>query len=495
MTKTAWNACRALSLLALLGAAGCTMDGTSGVDLDGGTISLDGALQPRGTLPPPCISIPCPPPPPPPPDPSTWLPACTSAINAAYASYPATLRSALGSDVSLGVVPYWTSHGVATCYHEYSNGSIEWSSVSGAFEVHGAIYGKWASLGYEEAAVGMPTTNESDAVGGRFNHFTNGSIYWNGSSAFEVRRPIETKWASMGWERGRLGMPTSSTALTPNGLGSYNHFTGGSIYTSAAGTFFVTGAIRDRWQATGWEAGPLGFPTSDEIGGQPACKQPGCGNGAVSHFQRGSIYWAPSGSVGAHSVSADLEPTWLADGGPAGCHGYPIGEPAGTSPATQSFEGGSFSYTPGVGGSAHANGACCGLSGSACCTGSSFVCNSGLSCQGGICAIPPPPPPPACGAGGQACCGGTTCNNSSLACVSGTCRDCGTIAGNVCCAGNDCHNANLMCVPNAISPTGPNVCAQCGVFNTRCCPGNACASGLTCQYSSFDSQYYCLTPH
>src|SRR5207302_49498 len=80
---------------------------------------------------------------------------------------------------------------------------------------------------------------------GRYNHFQGGSIYWTpGTGAHEVHGAIKDKWASMGWERSFLGYPVTDETGTPDGVGRYNHFQGGSIYwTPSIGAYEVHGAI------------------------------------------------------------------------------------------------------------------------------------------------------------------------------------------------------------------------------------------------------------
>ncbi|MBW3537570.1 MAG: DUF1929 domain-containing protein [Actinobacteria bacterium] len=173
-------------------------------------------------------------------------------------------------------------------YRHYQHGSIYWSPATGAHELHGAIYTKWARLGWERGVLGYPVTDEAttpDGVG-RYNHFQGGSIYWTpNTGANEVHGSIRAKWASLGWERGVLGYPVTDEATTQDGVGRYNHFQSGSIYwTPSTGAWEVHGAIRDRWAALGWETSSLGYPVSDELD-TPA------GMGRVSHFQGGSIYW------------------------------------------------------------------------------------------------------------------------------------------------------------------------------------------------------------
>ena len=161
--------------------------------------------------------------------------------------------------------------------------------VTNGFKVGGAIGDKWKALGGPTSALGAPTTDElgtPDGVG-RFNHFQNGSIYWTPKTgAHEVRGAIVGKWAAMGWEKSSLGYPTTDESGTPDGVGRYNHFQNGSIYwTPQLGAFEVEGVIHAKWAESGWEKGPLGYPTSDEFQ-----------DGAFrrSNFQHGYIRWSPS---------------------------------------------------------------------------------------------------------------------------------------------------------------------------------------------------------
>lgn len=49
---------------------------------------------------------------------------------------------------------------------------------TGAHEVHGAILDLWASLGFERSRLGYPTSDETDMPGGRVSHFEHGQIRW-----------------------------------------------------------------------------------------------------------------------------------------------------------------------------------------------------------------------------------------------------------------------------------------------------------------------------
>ncbi|HEY8076063.1 MAG TPA: C39 family peptidase, partial [Labilithrix sp.] len=97
---------------------------------------------------------------------------------------------------------------------------------------------------------------------------------------------IDAKYRALGGCTSVLGIPLTGELGAPDGVGRYNVFANGSIYwTPATNAHEVHGRIRDAWKAAGWEAGALGYPTSDEY------DAPG---GKKSDFQHGSITWTAS---------------------------------------------------------------------------------------------------------------------------------------------------------------------------------------------------------
>ena len=186
--------------------------------------------------------------------------------------------------------------------------------------VMGAIRDEWSRLGAGASFLGQPLTDEltcPDGVG-RYNHFQGGSIYWTpNTGAHEVHGSIRDKWSLMGWERSFLGYPLTDETGTPDGVGRYNHFQGGSIYwTAAIGAHEVHGAIRDKWASMGWERGFLGYPTSDEMDAP--------GGGRISQFQQGTIHWTSAGGAvvgalaGTASLDYDFNPITFDNGVPVG---------------------------------------------------------------------------------------------------------------------------------------------------------------------------------
>jgi hypothetical protein len=157
----------------------------------------------------------------------------------------------------------------------------------------GAIRDHYNAIGGMHSFLGDPIISETatpDGIG-RYNHFQGGSIYWTPSTgAWSVRGAIRDHWQALGWETGVLGYPTTDENTTPDGIGRYNHFnkngTLGSIYwTPSLGAHEVHGNIRIFWANQGWETGPLGYPTSDEY----AVTQ-----GRRSNFEHGTVTWNSS---------------------------------------------------------------------------------------------------------------------------------------------------------------------------------------------------------
>ncbi len=172
----------------------------------------------------------------------------------------------------------------------FQRGRIYYSASTGAHFVIGAILGHYLSLGGPDGLLGLPTTDETRAPDeiGRYNHFsgTGGSaIYWTpATGAHSVQGAIARHWAALGWERGFLGYPTSDESPTAGGTGRYNNFSrGGAIlWTRALGAHETHGAIRALWAKTGYESGPLGYPTTDEYA---------VTGGRRSDFEHGYIFW------------------------------------------------------------------------------------------------------------------------------------------------------------------------------------------------------------
>ncbi len=159
----------------------------------------------------------------------------------------------------------------------------------GTQDVCGTIRDKYVQLGGTSSRLGLPTSGEFSAAGGRGRgtHFEHGEIYWSPQTgAHEVFGWIVEKWRQLNWENGFLGFPTTDE-LSVGGSGQVSEFEGGSIYSSPAGAHAVQGVIRDAWRGAGGATGALGFPVTSEN------DDGGSAGGKVSFFQHGSVRWTP----------------------------------------------------------------------------------------------------------------------------------------------------------------------------------------------------------
>jgi uncharacterized protein with LGFP repeats len=81
----------------------------------------------------------------------------------------------------------------------------------------GAIYDRWQAIGGVNSMLGTPTSPEATGVGAaRYATFDKGAMYWApDTGAQPVTGAIYEAWASLGYERGALGLPTSAEIQEP----------------------------------------------------------------------------------------------------------------------------------------------------------------------------------------------------------------------------------------------------------------------------------------
>lgn len=101
----------------------------------------------------------------------------------------------------------------------------------------GAIHTRWLELGGMDGLLGPPTSPE--AVGedlARYATFERGAVYWSPETGAEpVTGAIYDAWASLGYERGVLGLPTSAEIPEPEWVGQ--NFQHGTLnFDRASGT-------------------------------------------------------------------------------------------------------------------------------------------------------------------------------------------------------------------------------------------------------------------
>jgi LGFP repeat len=170
------------------------------------------------------------------------------------------------------------------------------------------IEAKAKSLG---ALPGSATGPVVPVAGGYMQSFQGCDIFYSGPSrTHEVHGDIRVKYMEyLGGPAGVLGFPTTDETGTPDGVGRYNHFTGGSIYWSpSTGPMMVRGPIQDVWAGQGWEAGGLRYPVADPYTMYAA-------NSAVkpttswSLFENGAILASNDGA--AIALTAEVAPDAL----------------------------------------------------------------------------------------------------------------------------------------------------------------------------------------
>jgi uncharacterized protein with LGFP repeats len=206
------------------------------------------------------------------------------------------------------------------------------------------ISAKYAALGGSASVLGSPVGPEGRPAGGLDQHYLHGWIYWSpATGAHEVHGAIAAHYAALGGPTGLLGFPVTDETGTPDRIGRFNHFAGAdgsSIYwTPASGAWSVHGAIRDHWAADGWEAGPAGYPTTDEHGTPDRVGR----YNQFTGFGGSSVYWTPR--TDAHLLYGAIRARWAAMGFERSRLGYPVTSEYAVSGGRRSdFVGGSILY-------------------------------------------------------------------------------------------------------------------------------------------------------
>ena len=182
-------------------------------------------------------------------------------------------------------------------------------------------------------------------AGGCLRTFAKAAVYWSpGTGAHVVSGPVRDRWAAQGWEGGALGYPTSDTTCGLTEGGCFQHFQGGTVmYSPAGGSWAVTGVLRDGWFRTGSENGTLGYPTAAASCG---LRNGGC----LQRFEKGTLYW--TAATGARAVVGPAAGAWARQGWERGALGYPVTDTVCTlrgGGCYQHFVGGTVMYSPASG--------------------------------------------------------------------------------------------------------------------------------------------------
>ena len=207
--------------------------------------------------------------------------------------------------------------------------------------VHGAIGDRWYAMGGSGSLLGLPVRDEVPLVrGGAMTPFERGGMWWSPSTGTRwVIGAVLERYAATGWEAGPLGYPTTDEIRLAGG--AFSGFEGGAVYWSpATGAHWFDHATWQAWGRQGWETGRLGYPTGDRT------EQPD--GGALTAFRGGAVAW--SAGTGARWLEGPVLAGWQAQGGPDGPLGYPTSDRiALAGGAFAAFEGGAVYWSPGSG--------------------------------------------------------------------------------------------------------------------------------------------------
>jgi uncharacterized protein (TIGR03437 family) len=177
-------------------------------------------------------------------------------------------------------------------------------NVAAVFVVAGELLARYEQLGGPAGTLGYPG---SDATAGGRQVFGGGVALLAGSPVRLVSGAVAAKWAALGYETGAAGLPISDTApfstfLATTGLAQA--FRNGTILAAQGGAqvgkaFFVGGLIAAKYVSLGGPAGRLGMPASDEYSDGGRRRQ---------EFEGGSIDYAP-GDAEAQASERERHPS------------------------------------------------------------------------------------------------------------------------------------------------------------------------------------------
>ncbi|MFC9997218.1 glycoside hydrolase domain-containing protein [Nocardia sp. NPDC127526] len=123
---------------------------------------------------------------------------------------------------------------------------------------------------------------------GRYAEFEHGYVYWHPrTEAHPIPAALWDKFAEMKHETGELGYPVNDHTVLVDATGAeqgvVQGFQHGAIYRRTGKPAYVLrGAVRECWNRSGFEKGPLGWAEGDEIS---------CETGAYQRFEHGTVYW------------------------------------------------------------------------------------------------------------------------------------------------------------------------------------------------------------
>ena len=202
----------------------------------------------------------------------------------------------------------------------YERGSIYWNARTGAKTVRANILRDYYfSLGGADGPMGWPELNQdvfrANGSDGMAQVFTGGSLYASPRGVFLVKEPVRAAYFSRSGAAGPLGWPTIDQVCTSDVC--RQNFEGGSVVSSGAGAFVIEAPVLAAYDLAGGYTGSWGAPVSSLT--YVATN----GGGYGQAFARGSAYYRSGGS--AVFVSGAVRDFYFTTGGAAGKLGFPVG--------------------------------------------------------------------------------------------------------------------------------------------------------------------------
>ncbi len=203
------------------------------------------------------------------------------------------------------------------CVQTFQRGTVFWSQSRGGRAVIGEFHTLYAG---GDSGLGVPLADRIDIPAGpngagTGQSFSNGTIYKGSGAAVVVLKPMRDVYASARSYNGALGWPTKPRVC--DGDECVQEFQGGFAFSGPNGGWPVTGAYATAYRAIGGWA-TLGAARSGLVAVTTASN----GNGSGQVFARGAIY---SSAAGTYAMTAAIRAEYLAIGSNAGVAGWPTG--------------------------------------------------------------------------------------------------------------------------------------------------------------------------
>ena len=231
--------------------------------------------------------------------------------------------------------------GKGTWWQCFEKGCIIGSGKTGFWESKGSIRNYWASLGYQKGALGLPTGPEKSLpTGGWMQSYENGVIIGRSDTGYWASKgSIRPAYLTMGGHEGNMGYPTGPEQT--DGLGVWWQQYENGFIIGANGKFVESrGLIREYWASTGYQHGSLGLPISSVYTERDG--------GIWQQYNKGYIIKSPTAQSAWESKGA-IRSHWAKLGYQNGPLGYPISAEAKAADGTwsQNYENGSIYYKSG----------------------------------------------------------------------------------------------------------------------------------------------------